>query len=214
MDHLRRTYEQKKLDREQLLEDPFQQFQLWFTEASEAARPEWLEVNAMTLATSDPQGNVSARIVLLKGADKNGFTFFTNYDSAKGQQLASNPRASLVLYWPHIERQVRIDGIVSKTDAITSDTYFRSRPRGSQIGAVVSPQSRVVDDYHALELKAAEKDQECSNTPIPRPENWGGYCLAPLKLEFWQGRPNRLHDRFQYSRSSVNASWNLNRLAP
>lgn len=214
MEHLRRTYEQKKLERHQLLPDPFAQFHLWFSEASDTERPEWFEINAMTLSTADLTGKVSSRIVLLKSVDTEGFTFFTNYDSAKGQQLAANPQASLLLYWPHNERQIRIDGLVTKTDANTSDSYFQSRPRGSQIGAIVSPQSQVVDDYHALEVRADEKEVEYAGQTIPRPNHWGGYRLAPLRIEFWQGRPNRLHDRFIYVRDAASSTWKLNRLAP
>ncbi len=214
MDNLRRTYERHKLEREQLLDNPFAQFQLWFSEANEAAHPDWLEINAMTLSTSDLSGNVSSRIVLLKAIDEQGFTFFTNYNSAKGQQLASNPRAALLLYWPHTERQVRIDGLVEKTDPATSDIYFQSRPRGSQIGAIVSPQSQIVDDYHSLEVKAAEKEQEFANQTLPRPNHWGGYRLKPLRIEFWQGRPNRLHDRFAYQFDSTSGGWTVHRVAP
>ena len=214
MEHLRRTYEQKKLERHQLLADPFAQFQLWFSEASDTERPNWFEINAMTLSTADLTGKVSSRIVLLKSVDSEGFTFFTNYESAKGQQLAANPQASLLLYWPHNERQIRIDGLVTKTDSNTSDSYFQSRPRGSQIGAIVSPQSQVVDDYHALEVCADEKEIEYTGQTIPRPTHWGGYRLAPFRIEFWQGRPNRLHDRFIYVRDTVSSTWKLNRLAP
>jgi pyridoxamine 5'-phosphate oxidase len=207
MDHMRRTYKRHKLDREQLLDDPIAQFQLWFSEAGEATHPEWLEINAMTLSTCDLNGHVWSRIVLLKAVDERGFTFFTNYHSAKGQQIAANPRAALLLYWPHIERQVRVEGIVEKTESDISDAYFQSRPRGSQIGAIISPQSQVVHDYHSLEIMAAEKEQEFSNQTLPRPDHWGGYRLKPTRLEF-------LHDRFIYSRDSAANHWQIGRIAP
>jgi pyridoxamine 5'-phosphate oxidase len=170
----------------------------------------------MTLATSDSSGRVSARIVLLKTVDASGFTFFTNYRSDKAQQLLVNPQAALVFYWPHIERQVRVEGLVSYTEPALSDKYFHARPRGSQIGAVVSPQSQPLTDREQLESSAAElAERYAGGQVIPRPEYWGGYLLKPNRVEFWQGRPNRLHDRFLYSRSEADSElWNISRLAP
>ena len=212
MEHLRRTYERHQLDRDQLVDDPFDQFPLWFDEALEHEKPSWLEVNAMTLATTTRDGHVSSRIVLLKAIDRSGFSFFSNYLSRKGQELAINPRASLLFYWPHVERQVRIEGIVSKTDSQTSDGYFQARPRGSQLGAVVSPQSQVIADRTKLEADAQALDLKYEDKQIPRPDYWGGYRLEPESIEFWQGRPNRLHDRFVYH--YVNGLWKICRLAP
>lgn len=215
--HFRRSYEQKALDRADLVNDPVEQFGEWFSEANEVDKPEWLEVNAMTLSTYETAtGCVAARIVLLKHFDAAGFTFFTNYQSDKGQQLLAHPRASLVFYWPHVERQVRIEGSVSQTDRATSEQYFAERPRASQLGAVVSSQSRPILGRQELDEAVAKLVAEYGDRPIPCPQNWGGFRLKPTRIEFWQGRPDRLHDRFVYIRSadmSTN-SWSIQRLSP
>ncbi|MCA9125908.1 MAG: pyridoxamine 5'-phosphate oxidase [Planctomycetales bacterium] len=210
---LRRNYDAGKLDFEQLCSDPIDQFAVWFEQAKQSSSAAWFEVNAMTLATSTADGSVTSRIILLKQFGAEGFTFFTNYDSNKGRQLAENPRASLLFYWPHIERQVRIDGQVAKTDAATSEAYFQARPRESQIGAVVSPQSQVIDQQHPLAEAAKELSDRLAGGAVSRPVNWGGYLLKPVRIEFWQGRPNRLHDRCLYTLQS-DGSWQIARLAP
>ena len=211
----RRSYELNSLSETTLEPNPISEFRKWLQLAHATPAPEWLEITAMTLATADESGRVSARIVLLKTVDESGFTFFTNYRSDKGQQLSANPRAALVLYWPHVERQVRIEGRVVKTSAEVSDQYFHARPRGSQIGAIVSPQSQPVADRDQLEKQATElAEKYAAEQLIPRPDYWGGYRLVPDHIEFWQGRPNRLHDRFLYSRTSEGAAWTLTRLAP
>lgn len=214
----RRTYDQGSLDLTALEPNPTAQFLKWLEYAHAAPAPHWLEITAMTLATADSSGRVSARIVLLKTVDATGFTFFTNYRSDKAQQLLANPHAALVFYWPHVERQVRVEGVVTFTDSEVSDQYFHARPRGSQIGAVVSPQSQPLTDREQLESSAAElAEAYAGDRVIPRPEYWGGYLLKPNRVEFWQGRPNRLHDRFLYSKNN-NAtsedSWIISRLAP
>lgn len=212
--NLRRNYSQDALDSDVLASDPIEQFREWLKAADQAGKPEWLEINAMTLATSDELGRVSARIVLLKSIDSSGFTFFTNYRSDKAQQMEANDRAALVFYWPHQERQVRVEGTVTKTDAATSDAYFQARPRGSQIGAIVSPQSKPLADRTQLEREAEELAAEyAEGQTLPRPNYWGGYRLTPHRIEFWQGRPNRLHDRYLYVRAG-DAEWLLTRLAP
>jgi pyridoxamine 5'-phosphate oxidase len=173
---------------------------------------EQLDLNAMTLATADKHGRPSARIVLLKGLDERGFMFYTNYNSRKGHELAENPEAALVFYWPEQERQVTIAGQVSKLPKAESEAYFESRPRGSQIGAWASDQSAVVGDRTELEKKWQEFEAKFPKE-VPCPEHWGGYVLAPKRMEFWQGRPNRLHDRFRYTRQN-DKSWSIERLSP
>jgi pyridoxamine 5'-phosphate oxidase len=211
----RRNYDQDSLDRATLEANPTAEFLKWLEYAHAAPAPHWLEITAMTLATSDSSGRVSARIVLLKTVDATGFTFFTNYRSDKAQQLLDNPLAALVFYWPHIERQVRVEGIVTHTDSAVSDKYFHARPRGSQIGAVVSPQSQPLLDRDQLEKSAEQLAVTyAGDQVIPRPEYWGGYLLKPNRVEFWQGRPNRLHDRFLYSKIESEESWTISRLAP
>lgn len=199
MKELRRNYEMKSLELENLAVEPIAQFERWFDEAQAVERPDWLEINAMTLATYDKSAQqVAARIVLLKFVDDRGFTFFTNYDSDKGRQLGAHPQASLVIYWPHVERQVRVQGHVTLTDAATSTRYFHARPRASQLGAAASHQSTPVADRQVLEQEVARLDALYQGIEVPRPDAWGGYVLRPTAVEFWQGRRDRLHDRFLY----------------
>jgi pyridoxamine 5'-phosphate oxidase len=190
--------------------DPIRQFALWFDEACESGNPEF---NAMTLATATPDGRPSARMVLLRGADERGFAFFTNYESRKARELEANPLAALVFFWHELERQVRIEGRVERVSAKESDTYFQSRPQGARIGAWASPQSQVIAGRDVLEAKFAEIESRHQGESIPRPANWGGYRLVPHSIEFWQGRPNRLHDRLRYTRRPA-GSWVIERLAP
>jgi pyridoxamine 5'-phosphate oxidase len=206
---IRTDYQAARLDESDLLENPFEQFDKWFKEALEA---EVLEVNAMNLATATPEGKPSSRIVLLKGLDDTGFVFYTNYHSDKGQLLAVNPYASLNFFWGELERQVRIDGIVEKVSSEESDEYFASRPKGSQIGAWVSDQSSVVESRKDLDKKLEELNAHYENKEVLRPPHWGGYRLIPSSIEFWQGRPNRLHDRLKYKKDSD--SWRIVRLSP
>lgn len=206
---LRNDYARGSLDEKHVEADPIRQFQLWFQQALDAKVP---EPNAMTLATVDEQGQPSARIVLVKGADERGFVFFTNYESRKGQDLAINPRASLLFYWIELERQVRIEGTVEKTSAEESDAYFASRPVGSRIGAWASEQSREIASRTMLEEREKAFAERFGANP-PRPPQWGGYRLVPARVEFWQGRPSRLHDRILYTRQA-DASWRISRLSP
>ncbi len=190
--------------------DPFRQFLGWFDDALASGVP---EPNAMTLATADEHGRPSARIVLLKGFDERGFAFFTNYESRKGHEMKVNPFASLVFFWPELERQVRIDGRVERVSDAESDAYFHSRPAGARLGAWASEQSTVVPDRSLLEARLRELEQKHPDGEIPRPPHWGGFRVVPDMIEFWQGRPNRLHDRLCY-RLQPDGGWRFVRLAP
>ncbi|MEM9485043.1 MAG: pyridoxamine 5'-phosphate oxidase [Cyanobacteria bacterium P01_F01_bin.116] len=209
---LRRKYTLGGIDHGDLADDPIEQFTRWFEDAQNNSPGEWFEVNAMTLATAAANGEVSARIVLLKHYDHQGFTFYTNYNSQKGQQLADNPNASLVFYWGHLERQIRINGKVKQLPHEQSEAYFHSRPRGSQLGALASNQSQVIPNRNNLEQGLRDLEAKYANKPIPLPDWWGGYRLEPSAVEFWQGRDNRLHDRFHYT--CRNTVWIKERLAP
>ena len=205
---LRKNYTLGQLSETEVPHQPLPLFQLWFDQAIKAECP---EPNSMTLATADQAGNPSARIVLLKGADENGFTFFTNYGSQKGNELAIRPQAALLFHWHELERQVRIKGVVEKVDAAESDQYFHSRPPASRIGAWASPQSAAIPNREFLEAAEQKFKAEFGESP-PRPEHWGGYRLRPTEIEFWQGRPSRLHDRIYYQLKGDR--WEISRLAP
>lgn len=207
---LRREYTQRGLQKAEISTDPIEQFKVWFAEARKA---DVQDANAMTLATATPEGQPSARIVLLKGVDQRGFVFFTNYNSRKGRELRANPRAALVFWWQPLERQVRVEGTVSRLSPEASADYFQSRPRGSQLGAWASSQSDVIDSRDTLVRELREVEARYRDQPVPCPSYWGGYCLDPIALEFWQGRPNRLHDRLRYRRDGSGV-WHLERLAP
>jgi pyridoxamine 5'-phosphate oxidase len=228
---LRREYRVGGLDRKDLADDPLAQFQHWFGHAAAQSGSRWrkigialfklwhtvlghapADVNAMVLATATVEGQPSARTVLLKGVDPRGFIFFTNYDSRKGRELAGNPNAALVFYWPELERQICVAGVVTKLSTAESEAYFRSRPRGSQLGAWASNQSSAVESRNALD----EKWQEVAlrfPQKVPCPPNWGGFALSPTRIEFWQGRVSRLHDRLCYTKQS-DGGWQIERLSP
>jgi len=229
---LRRDYRAGGLDRQELAADPLAQFQHWFNHAAGTqSGSRWrkigialfklwhairghipADVNAMVLATTTVAGQPSARTVLLKGVDSRGFIFFTNYDSRKGQELAGNPNAALTFYWPELERQVCVAGVVTKLPVAESEIYFQSRPRGSQLAAWASNQSAVVESRRALDEKWRDVAARFPHE-VPLPPNWGGFLLSPTRLEFWQGRASRLHDRFCYTKQS-NDTWQIERLSP
>jgi pyridoxamine 5'-phosphate oxidase len=207
---IRKDYSQRQLSETGMAVEPIGQFGKWWDEALASQID---EVNAMTLATASIDGMPSARIVLLKGFDKKGFTFFTNYGSFKAQQLSENPKACLVFFWKELERQVRITGIIGKVSDPESDDYFNSRPEGSRVGAWASPQSRVIESREWLDDNYAALANKMKGQKIERPQHWGGYIVKPVIVEFWQGRPSRLHDRIQYTLEE-NGNWKIERLAP
>ncbi|MFZ9499550.1 MAG: pyridoxamine 5'-phosphate oxidase [Bacteroidia bacterium] len=212
LQRLRKEYAERMLRRDELNANPLVQFDAWM---NEAVQVQMQEPNAACLSTCGSDGQPRGRMVLLRGVDEDGFVFFSNYNSDKGQQLEENPRAGLTFFWDVLERQVRIAGDVHRISSVESDRYFQSRPRGSRIGAWASPQSQVVASRTELNrIMEVTMSQYAADVPIPRPPHWGGYRLMPLEIEFWQGRPNRLHDRLRYRRTDSNEPWILERLAP
>jgi pyridoxamine 5'-phosphate oxidase len=207
---LRQEYRQASLLEDEVCADAVDQFAVWFEQALAAAVP---EPNAMTLATAGANGRPSGRTVLLKGYDQGGFTFFTNYESRKGGDLQANPWAQLVFFWPVLERQVRVAGAVERVSRQESQAYFHSRPLSSQLGAWASPQSRVIASRQQLVQHYEELQRQYEGQTVPLPEHWGGYRVQPESIEFWQGRPSRLHDRLLYTRDD-DGSWRIERLAP
>jgi pyridoxamine 5'-phosphate oxidase len=206
---IRKDYQLKSLSELEVNNNPFSQFTSWW---DEAVQSEIDEVNAMTLSTITNEGRPSSRIVLLKGFDSKGFVFFSNYNSSKAQQISNNSHVSLLFFWKELERQIRIDGVCSKVSTEESDTYFHSRPIGSRLGAWASPQSEKIQDREVLVQRLASVTQEFGLENVPRPPHWGGYQVVPTRIEFWQGRSNRLHDRILYEQQEL--SWQISRLAP
>ena len=210
IEEIRKTYLQGKLDENDLFQDPLAMFYQWWDEAIDAEVP---EPNAMTIATVQSNGQPTARVVLLKGATEEGFEFYTNYNSQKARDLEKNPLVAIVFLWKELERQIRVEGVAEKIVKEKSQVYFQSRPRGSQIGAWASPQSEVIPDREFLEQNLEKIAARFENVdPLPCPEFWGGYVVKPHLMEFWQGRPDRLHDRFRYLKNET--GWKVERLAP
>ncbi|MDB5009260.1 MAG: pdxH [Mucilaginibacter sp.] len=210
LQNLRHDYSAASLSEETININPIKQFDIWFHEALTAELP---EPNAMTLATATPDGRPSARIVLLKGYDASGFVFYTNYLSRKGKEITKNPLGAITFFWGGLERQVRIEGTIEKLSKEQSEKYFQSRPKKSQLGALVSPQSQEIANRELLENKMNELETAYADTTIPKPSFWGGYVLKPRMIEFWQGRSSRLHDRILYKKIDNN-NWKKVRLAP
>jgi pyridoxamine 5'-phosphate oxidase len=207
---MRHDYGRGRLEESEVSSDPIEQFSRWFDEAKTAGVA---EANAMTLATADLSGTPSTRVVLLKAADQRGFSFYTNYDSRKGRELAANPRAALCIFWQPLERQVRIEGAVERVGREESEEYFRGRPRQSQIGAWVSQQSRPITSRGELERLEADLQKRFEGVAVPLPDYWGGFRVVPHAIEFWQGRPSRLHDRLLYTKTEQ-GGWTIQRLSP
>jgi pyridoxamine 5'-phosphate oxidase len=205
----RREYEGMHLDPAEVASDPIEQFRTWFAAARDSGI---FEPEAMTLSTVDAEGRPSSRFVLLRGLDERGFCFYTNYESAKGRQLAAHPYSALTFGWLTIHRSVRIEGRAERLSAADSDAYFASRPRGAQLGAWASPQSAVIAGREQLDAALAAAEERFAGGPVPRPEHWGGFLVRPERVEFWEGRPNRLHDRVRYERDGD--GWRIERLAP
>ena len=206
----RKSYEKGELTETLVDENPMQQFRTWFFELKDSGSVD--EVNAMTVSTIGADGFPKGRVVLLKKYDENGFYFYTNYNSEKGKSIAHNNKVSLSFYWPNMERQIIIKGTVEKTSEDDSTNYFHSRPKGSQLGAAVSHQSTVVESREVLEKNLADLEEKYENKEVPKPEEWGGFLVKPISIEFWQGRPNRLHDRIRYTLK--HNDWVIERLAP
>jgi pyridoxamine 5'-phosphate oxidase len=206
----RKNYNKGELTKNKVDANPLQQFRKWFYEAKDSESVE--EVNAMTLTTLGLDGFSKGRVVLLKKYDEHGFYFYTNYSSEKGKSIAQNNKVSLLFFWPGLERQIIIKGTASKTSEDDSDNYFNSRPKGSQLGALVSNQSEVIENRKVIENKLVLLENQYSDKEIKKPANWGGYLVSPISIEFWQGRPNRLHDRIRYRLSHLD--WIIERLSP
>lgn len=210
---LRKEYETAGFGPNDLPDNPMQAFAKWFDAATEQCPGDWFEPNAMALSTSQPSGRVASRWVLLKGIDEHGFRFYTNYDSDKGQQIESNPNVALAFHWPYLGRQLRIEGRAERTSFEDSQAYFHSRPRGSQIGAMVSRQSQVIQSRSELETYRDQLEKKFQGQEIPLPDNWGGYRVKPDRFEFWQGRLDRLHDRVVFV-GDASGGWSKLRLSP